>query len=131
MASMAGDRTFPTPEFGPDTRQYWEAANQGKLMLKRGKCGKPHFYPRAICPFDMTDTEWFEASGKGKIYSYSVMRRASVPYAIGYVTLEEGVSMLTNFVDCDLDALKIGMDVKVVFKPTEDGAQKLPCFAPA
>ena len=50
-----------------------------------------HHYPRAICPFCFSDkTEWIEASGKGTIYSYSVMRRAPVPYAMAYVTLAEG-----------------------------------------
>ena len=46
------------------------------------------------------------------------------------VTLDEGVSMLTNIVDCDFDAVKIGMKVKVTFKPT-DGGPPVPMFAPA
>ena len=70
------------------------------------------------------------ASGRGTIYSYSVMRRVPVPYAIGYVTLEEGVTMMTNIVDCDLDAIRIGQRVKVVFKPT-DGGPPVPMFTPA
>ena len=131
MSTIAGERAFPAPAFNPETEPYWRGAAEGRLLLRRGTSGRPHFYPRAICPFDMSDTDWFEASGRGSIYSYSVMRRAPVVYAIGYVTLEEGVSMLTNFVDCDLDALRIGMEVRVVFKPTADAAWKLPCFTPA
>jgi uncharacterized OB-fold protein len=38
--------------------------------------------------------------------------------------------MMTNIVDCDFDKLRIGQDVKVVFKPTEDGPP-LPMFTPA
>jgi hypothetical protein len=57
------------------------------------------------------------------------MRRAPVPYAIGYVTLAEGPTMMTNIVDCDLDGIKIGQKVKLVFKPSEGGAP-VPCFAP-
>ncbi len=128
MVTMAAERDFPAAQPNPETEPYWKAAAEGRLLLRRGRSGRPHFYPRAICPFDMSDTEWFEASGRGTIYSYSVMRRASPVYAIGYVTLEEGVSMLTNFVDCDLDALRIGMDVQVVFKPAGEG--RLPCFTP-
>ena len=45
------------------------------------------------------------------------------------MTLDEGPSLLTNFVDCDFDELKIGQKVKVVWKPT-DGAP-LPFFTPA
>ena len=52
------------------------------------------------------------------IYTYSVMRRgAPEPYAIAYVTLAEGPTMMTNIVDCDLDGIRIGQKVKVVFKP--------------
>jgi uncharacterized OB-fold protein len=131
MTTIAKDRAFPAPNFNPETEDYWKAAREDRLLLRRGKSGQPHFYPRAICPFDMSDTEWFEATGRGSIYSFSVMRRAPVVYAIGYVTLDEGVSMLTNFVDCDLDALRIGMAVRVVFKPTDGGDWKLPCFTPA
>ena len=56
------------------------------------------------------------------IYTYSTMRRGvPVPYTIAYVTLDEGVSMMSNIVDCDADALNIGDKVKVVFKSAEDG----------
>ena len=93
--------------------------------------GEAHHYPRTICPFCSSDkTEWIEASGKGTIYSYSVMRRAPVPYAMAYVTLAEGPRMVTNIVDCDLDKLKCEQPVKVVFKPT-DGGPPLPMFTPA
>ena len=75
-------------------------------------------------------TVWEESSGEGTIYTYSLMRKSPTgPYAIGYVTLKEGPSLQTNFVDCDLEKLKIGQKVKVVFKPT-DGAP-LPFFTPA
>ena len=70
-----------------------------------------------------------QASGNGTIYTYSVMRRAPVPYAIAYVTLQEGVSMMTNIVDCDLDKIKIGQAVRLVFKPSESG-QPVPMFTP-
>ena len=94
-------------------------------------CGQAHHYPRTICPFCFSDkTEWIEASGKGTIYSYSVMRRAPVPYAMAYVTLAEGPRMVTNIVDCDFDKLKCEQAVKVVFKPT-DGGPPLPMFTPA
>jgi uncharacterized OB-fold protein len=55
------------------------------------------------------------------------MRRAEVPYAIAYVTLDEGPTMMTNLVDCDFDRLKIGQRVKVVFTPT-DGGPPVPTF---
>jgi len=60
-----------------------------------------------------------------------VTRRAGpIAFAMAYVTLDEGVTLLTNITNCDLDTLKIGQRVKVVFKATEDG-NMLPMFTPA
>ena len=75
-------------------------------------------------------TAWEHARGTVTIYSVSVTRRAGpIPYAIAYVTLDEGVTMLTNIVDCDLDALRIGQRVQVCFKDA-DGGEKVPMFTP-
>jgi uncharacterized protein len=125
------ERKIPAPETNPETKPYWEAAAQGRLLIKKcAACGRVHFSPRAICPFCGSDrTEWVTASGRGTVYSYSVMRRVPVPYALAYVTLEEGVSMMTNIVDCDLEAIRIGQSVTVVFKPTE-GGPPVPMFRP-
>ena len=125
-------RKIPAPPANPETTAFWDAARQGKLLVKRcTACGQSHYYPRALCPFcGSAATEWRPASGAGTIYSYSVMRRAEVPYAIAYVTLDEGVTMMTNLVDCDFDALKIGQRVRVVWKPT-DGGPPVPTFTPA
>jgi uncharacterized protein len=126
------DRKLPAPQANPETQPYWDACAAGKLLVKRCRaCGEHHYYPRALCPFCFSDdTEWREASGAGTIYSYSVMRRAPVPYAIAYVELAEGPRMMTNIVDCDLDAIEIGQQVRLVFKPSE-GGPPLPMFAPA
>ena len=102
------------------------------LRIKRcTACAKVHWYPRALCPYCLGDTAWEDASGLGTVYSVSVTRRAGpIPYAIAYVTLDEGVTMLTNIVDADLDALRIGDRVKVCFKAAEGGFA-VPMFAPA
>ena len=125
-------RTIPAPPVNPEVKPFFDAAAQGRLLIKKcAACGELHHYPRALCPFCFSDrTEWMPASGRGTIYSYSVMRRVPVPFAIAYVTLEEGVTMMTNIVDCDLDAIRIGQPVKVVFKPTE-GGPPVPMFTPA
>jgi uncharacterized OB-fold protein len=125
-------RTIPAPQPSPDTQPFWEAAGRGQLLLKKCRaCGDLHYYPRPLCPFCGSDTtEWQPAAGTGTIYSYSVMRRAEVPYAIAYVTLDEGPTMMTNLVDCDLDRLAIGQRVKLVFTPTE-GGPPVPTFTRA
>jgi len=126
------ERKLPAPLVSPETKDYWDAAGEGRLLVRKcTACGEAHHYPRTICPFCFSDkTAWITASGKGTLYSYSVMRRAPVPYVMAYVTLAEGPTMMTNIVDCDFDKLRIGQDVKVVFKATE-GGPSLPMFTPA
>jgi hypothetical protein len=128
---QAVERTYPEPSINMETEAYWAAAKEGTLLLKKcNACGKTHYYPRAICPHcTSSDTAWYEASGKGVIYTYSVMRRGATPYAIAYVTVEEGITMMTNIVDCDYDELAIGQAVEVTFRATE-GDQALPVFRP-
>src|SRR5690606_3646786 len=107
-------------------------AGQGRLLVKYcSACGEYHHFPRSLCPFCFSDkTEWRNASGHGVIYSYSVMRRVEVPYVIAYVTLDEGVTVMTNIVDCDPDTVRIGQRVKVKFQPS-DGGPPVPMFSPA
>jgi uncharacterized OB-fold protein len=126
------ERKIPAPPVNLEGQPFWDAAAQGRLVIKQcTACGQPHHYPRSICPFCGSDrTEWRDASGRGTIYSFSVMRRVPVPYAIAYVTLDEGITMMTNIVECDLDAIRIGQSVRVVFKPS-DGGPPVPMFAPA
>ena len=132
MTTPYTERPIAAPGVDPATEHYWAQAREGKLCTRRCKgCGKLHWYPRPVCPFCQGDTEWENLSGLGTIYSVSVTRKAGpIAYAIAYVTLDEGVTMLTNIVDCDLDTLKIGQRVQVVFKPAEGGAM-IPMFRPA
>ena len=132
MTTMAQDRPLVAPVQYPDSVPFWEAANAGKLLVRWcNDCGKPHWYPRPLCPFCLGETQWRDSPGTGEIYSVSVTRRAGpIAYAIAYVRLDEGVTMLTNIVECDLDSLRIGDRVQVVFKPTTDGPS-VPMFRPA
>jgi uncharacterized OB-fold protein len=131
MSTQYQDRPLAAPVVDPATEAYWNAAKEGVLRIRRcTACGQVHFYPRPQCPFCLGDTEWVDASGRGTIYSVSVTRKAGpIAYAIAYVALDEGVTMLTNIVDCDLDALAIGQPVQVTFKPTE-GGWMIPMFKP-
>ena len=124
-------RTIPSPLVSVENEGFWNAAKQGRFTVPIcGACGKAHWYPRAICPFCASDKiEWRQASGRGTIYTFSVMRRVAEPYAIAHVTLAEGPTMLTNIVDCDFDKLRIGQTVAIVFKESE-GGPPVPMFKP-
>ncbi len=116
----------------PDNRDFWAGTAAGKLLVKHcTACHKPHWYPRPLCPFCISDkTVWKKSIGTGTIYTFSVCRRVGpVPYAIAYVRLDEGVTMMTNIVGCDLDAIRIGDRVRLVMKPG-DGGVMLPMFTP-
>jgi uncharacterized protein len=125
-------RKLTSPVVTAETQPFWKAAREGRFLVPVcAACGKAHWYPRAICPFCASDkVEWRQGSGRGTIYTFSVMRRVSEPYAIAHVTLAEGPTMLTNIVDCDFDQLSIGQAVAVVFKDSENG-QPVPMFTPA
>jgi hypothetical protein len=71
-----------------------------------------------------------QASGFGRIYSHSTMGRGEAAYTLALVTLDEGVTLMTNLVDCDPAALAIDQRVRVVFKPS-DGGHAVPMFTPA
>lgn len=132
MTTPAPDRPLAAPVPNAENQRFFDAAREGKLLVKRcADCGRFHYFPRALCPHCFSErTEWVESSGRGTIYTFSVSRKVGpVPFAIAYVTLEEGVSMMTNIVDCDLDAVRIGQPVRVVFKPTE-GGPPVPMFTP-
>jgi len=103
-------------------REFWRAAQEGRLLVRRcTKCGKLHWYPRTLCPYCFGQTCWEQASGRGVIYSLAVDRTGSEKVAVAYVRLEEGVTLLTNILASDPDALKIDDPVHVAFRPGPDG----------
>jgi uncharacterized OB-fold protein len=121
---------LPSPIINAENEPFWKAAQDDRLILKFCKdCSQYHYYPRTICPHCGSDnTEWKESSGDGLIYSYTVMRRGvEHPFAMAYITLSEGIKVLSHITDSDVDQLQIGQAVKLVFKPTQDG-QKVALF---
>ena len=72
------EKKYPAPQGNPETQAFWDAAKQGKFMIKRcTACGEAHYFPRSICPFCFSDkTVWEESSGEGEIYTFSLMRKS-------------------------------------------------------
>ena len=127
------ERAIPAPIANPENQEYFDACATGTLLVgKCNSCGEYHFYPRRLCPHCFSDqVTWAPARGTGTIYTYSTMHRGvPVPYTIAYVTLDEGVSMMTNIVNFAPGSLAIGQKVKVVFRDTEGGTTKVPMFTP-
>ena len=122
-------RTIPAPRVLPESLPFWTAADEGRLLVKRClDCGEAHFYPRDICPHCLSErTEWTDAAGTGSVYSFSTMGKGDAAWTLAFVTLDEGVTLMTNLVDCDPRQVAIGQRVRVVFKPS-DGGHAVPMF---
>ncbi len=120
----------PAPQSNLETQPFWDATAEGRFLLKRcDACGLVIWYPRFLCPdCHSTETSWFEASGRGTIYTFTIVRRgqgpwaAAAPYVAGYVTLDEGPTILTNIVGCDPEQVAIGREVELVWHDTGEGS---------
>jgi uncharacterized OB-fold protein len=125
------------PDILPEAREFWAATTRGELALQRcSQCDTVIWYPRGLCPNCLSsELAWFTATGKGSVYSFTISRkgdgafRAASPFVLAYVELDEGPRMLTNIVDVDVEAVRIGMPVRAVFHDTGAGAA-LVRFAP-
>ena len=138
----AGDERPPKPRPAPtpdaDSAPYWAAAHDGRLLVQRcTACGHTQLYPRDRCLVCRGPVEWVEASGRGTVYSFTVIRqnysrpfRDWIPYVVALVDLEEGPRVMTNIVECEPDAVRIGMAVRARFEPVSDEAG-IALFAPA
>ncbi len=128
----------PAPPVVPETKPFWDAAKAGRLLLPRcPRCSFVIWYPRAFCPeCGQSPVEWFEASGRGVIYTFTTVRRGegayrdTPQYTLAIVELQEGPRVLTNIIGCDPEGLRIGQPVTAVFCDAGDVAALLR-FRPA
>lgn len=128
----------PLPPVNAESAPYWEASTEGRLVIQRCRdCGKHQFYPRLVCTACGGDAlDWTEASGRGTLQTFTLIRRAvstafeaDVPYVVGLIELDEGPTMMTNVLTGDAQALEIGQRVRVTFE--RRGAElSVPQFEP-
>lgn len=126
---------LPTPT--PITQPFWDATKQHQLVLQKCAQGHLFYYPRSHCPVCLSNEyTWVEASGRGKLYSYTVARRPTSaefageePYIIASVQLEEGPRMTSLLVEADPDNVAIEGPVEVVWDDVSDDLS-LPYFRP-
>ncbi|HUY21431.1 MAG TPA: Zn-ribbon domain-containing OB-fold protein [Acidimicrobiales bacterium] len=129
-------RPAPTPD--ADSAPYWAAAHDGRLVVQRcERCGAHQLYARDRCLACRGPVAWVEASGRGTVYSFTVIRqnysrpfRDWTPYVVALVDLEEGPRLMTNIVGCPPEAVSVGMAVRATFEAVSDDAG-IALFAPA
>ncbi|MGF6654526.1 3-hydroxyacyl-CoA dehydrogenase/uncharacterized OB-fold protein [Paraburkholderia youngii] len=121
---MAQKRNLPpAPVLFPGDEPFWEAMRSGQLLAKHCQdCDTLHYYPRSHCPFCGSEkTEWHSLSGRGTIYSYSIVERSPKPLAPAIIELEEGLLINSVVTDADVRRLNIGDEVILHSMPTQDG----------
>jgi hypothetical protein len=128
----------PVPIVNTWARPFWDAAREERLLIQRcPRCQRHVFYPRIACPYCAAAAlEWVEASGRGTIYTFTVVEsnapsafQADMPFVIAVIRLAEGVQMLSNVVDCDPYSVRCEQPVEVTFEKLNDEFT-LPKFRP-
>jgi hypothetical protein len=131
------------PQGEREIRPYFEAARQGRLILKRcTDCGMLRYPPGTACPWcSSMAAEWTDVEGRGSIYSYEIVTQAIqpgfrdwVPYPVvlveldeqrGVPTPDEAIRIIANLVTPEFEPeaeenVAIGRRVRVVFQPLDD-----------
>lgn len=124
-------QNLPKPIINADSTAYWNAARERKLLIRKCQhCNTLHFMPRYLCPKCWSDKlEWVESSGLGRVYSFSIIRRAplaefavNTPYVTALIELDEGPRMVTNILGENALSVSINDRVEVTFEDRGDGA---------
>ncbi len=129
---------YPIPEYGAEA--YWDACNDEQLVMQKcGQCQKFRWHPAPLCTHcGAEEFSWEAISGRGKIYSWTVITHPihpvaveRVPYIVVEVELEEqqGLRMLSNLIACEPAHVTFDQTVELAFIQHPNG-QKLPVFQP-
>lgn len=115
------------PEVRPDLVQTDPPALLGGSCAS---CGQVSFPVAPYCPHcGATGTSPVPLATEGTVYSFAIARFAppgytgAVPYAVGIVDLPDGIRVASTLTADDLDALRIGADVRfrLLEVDTDDG----------
>lgn len=128
---MPASKQRPLPAADELTQPFWKAAQQQQLVVQRCRaCGYFNHPPRSVCDACQSQQLAFEpVSGKGSIYTYSVMYQQNiagfeeqVPYLNILVELDEQprLFMVANLPGSERDKVKIGGRVEVYFEKIDE-----------
>jgi uncharacterized protein len=113
------------PEDIPDWQMpFWASLRQHGVMVQRcDSCGTFRYVPKEICwNCHSREASWRRIEGSGEVYTYTIVHRAptpayevEAPYAIVHVTMSEGFRMIATTTGIALDAIRVGLPVKVAY----------------
>lgn len=132
---------MPTPAASRETLAWWQAATEHRLLVQRcADCGHMQLPPGPLCAACRSfNRGWQDVSGRGTVYTYTIVHRAYVPslgdklpYIVIVVELEGGggARLTSNLVDAEPGSVQIGMPVAVVWEDMAPGLA-VPRFRPA
>jgi uncharacterized OB-fold protein len=114
------------PEGIPDSHlPFWDSLRDRAVKVQRcDDCGTYRYIPKDICPTCQSDrVTWTPISGRGYVYTYTVVRRAptpayqaETPYVLAHVTMTEGFRMIASLTGVDPQAVRIGMPVQIAYE---------------
>jgi uncharacterized OB-fold protein len=118
--------------------EFYEHCAHEELRFQRCECGVWRHPPRVLCAACGSEGwEWARASGRGRVFTWTVTHQAlhpayaeDVPYALLVVEMDEGVRMVSSLRDLPPADLELGLPVEVVFERRSETIT-LPCFKPA
>ncbi|MCH2173766.1 OB-fold domain-containing protein [Myxococcota bacterium] len=121
--------SVPRPLPTHDDVEFWEATRRGEFRLQRcSDCSRWRHYPRPACP-DCYSREysWDEVSGRGRIYTWTVVRgptlpvfQERVPLVVADVLLDEGVHFQAELLDCTPEEVRADLPVEATLTELDD-----------
>ncbi len=124
MPDPTRDQPRPSPALQGVTGEFYGFCKEHELRFQRcSGCARWRHVPRELCAgCGSWDWEWVASSGRGTVFTWTVVTRAlhpaftdDAPYAPVVVEMEEGVRLLSTVVDCPPEELEMGMAVTVVY----------------
>jgi uncharacterized OB-fold protein len=133
---MPEDQMIPLPQPTQLSQPHWDGCREGSLKVQQCRqCDTCVFIPQPRCTHcQSADLIWIDCTGRGKIYSYTIVHRAprpqfETPYVVAIIELDEGWHMLSNVIDCAVEDVEVDMPVRVEFRKMTDEIT-LPYFVP-
>jgi uncharacterized protein len=125
------------PNVTHELKPFFDAARNHQLAVQKCEvCGTLRFPAAPLClACDSDQASWVTVSGRGQVFSFTVMHRAyhpaiKVPYTLAVIELNEGVKITSNVIGIEPSKVKCGMPVEAVFEKLSDEVT-LPKFRPA
>lgn len=134
---VPGQRPLPDRS-DPLTQEFWAAANEERLVIQQCQsCTAFHHPGVGLCTACLSDDlKYVPVSGKGHVYSYSVVYDQRVPafdplvpYIVATIELDElpGTFLQTNLPGTSIDEVEFDLPVAVTFEEIAPGV-RIPQF---